>query len=89
MLLNTKSVGVMGDCRSYCYNLALRAVETKDFMTARVFALPIEKLEQISKKIVNNVAGINRVMYDVTTKPPATIEFEWKFKRKTNFLQCS
>ncbi len=77
VLLNTKSVGVMGDCRSYCYNLALRAVETKDFMTARVFAMPIEKLEQISKKIVNNVAGINRVLYDVTTKPPATIEFEW------------
>lgn len=79
VLLNTKSVGVMGDCRSYCYNLALRAVETKDFMTAKVFAIPIEKLEKICKKIINEVEGINRVLYDVTTKPPATIEFEWLF----------
>ena len=76
VLLNTKSVGVMGDLRSYCYGLALRAVKTTDFMTARVFNIPIDTLEHICKKIVNNVSGVNRVLYDVTTKPPATIEFE-------------
>ena len=76
VLLNTKSVGVMGDLRSYCYSLALRAVQTKDFMTASIFKIPFDILENISKRIVNEVAGINRVLFDITTKPPATIEFE-------------
>lgn len=76
VLLNTKSVGVMGDARSYCYSLALRAVETTDFMTATVFKPSFEVLENIAKRIVNEVQGINRVLYDITTKPPATIEYE-------------
>ena len=76
VLTNVKSVGVMGDSRSYCYVLALRAVKTTDFMTAQAFDFSISQLMDISKKIVNEVKEINRVVYDVTTKPPATIEFE-------------
>ncbi len=76
VLLNTKSVGVMGDARSYCYSLALRAVETTDFMTATIYKPSFEVLENIAKRIVNEVQGINRVLYDITTKPPATIEYE-------------
>ena len=76
VLLNTKSVGVMGDLRSYSYSLALRAVKTTDFMTACVFEIPFKNLEIICKRIVNEVFGINRVLYDFTSKPPATIEFE-------------
>ena len=83
VLMNTKTVGVMGDSRSYSYSLALRAVTTDDFMTARVFHMSLKELEKISQKILNKVEGINRVLYDVTGKPPATIEFEWRknFKR--------
>lgn len=76
VLLNTKSVGVMGDLRSYSYSLALRAVKTTDFMTACVFEIPFKRLELICKRIVNEVFEINRVLYDFTSKPPATIEFE-------------
>lgn len=76
VLLNTKSVGVMGDARSYCYSLALRAVETTDFMTASIFKPSFEVLERVAKRIVNEVKGVNRILYDITTKPPATIEYE-------------
>ena len=76
VLLDFKSVGVMGDMRSYCYSLALRAVETVDFMTADVFYIPKSVLDVICKRIVNEVSGINRVLYDITSKPPATIEYE-------------
>ena len=70
------SVGVMGDGRTYDYAIALRAVSTSDFMTADWVRLPYDVLDRVSVRIVNEVAGINRVLYDVTSKPPATIEFE-------------
>ena len=76
VLTNTKSVGVMGDGRSYDYTLALRAVNTSDFMTATFSRLPYDLLEKISTEIVNKVPGINRIVYDITSKPPATIEWE-------------
>lgn len=76
VLTNTKSVGVMGDGRSYEYTLALRAVNTSDFMTAKFSTLPYDLLEKISTEIVNKVPGINRIVYDITSKPPATIEWE-------------
>ena len=76
VLTNTRSVGVMGDGRTYDYTLALRAVETSDFMTADWFHLPWELLDRVSTRIVNEVRGINRVVYDITSKPPATIEWE-------------
>ena len=76
VLTNTRSVGVMGDGRTYDYTLALRAVETSDFMTAAFSRLPWELIERVSTRIVNEVPGINRVVYDVTSKPPATIEWE-------------
>ena len=76
VLTNTKSVGVMGDGRSYEYILAIRAVETSDFMTAKFSALPYDLLEKISTEIVNKVSGVNRIVYDITSKPPATIEWE-------------
>ena len=76
VLTNTRSVGVMGDGRTYDHTLALRAVETSDFMTADFFHLPWEVLDRVSTRIVNEVRGINRVVYDVTSKPPATIEWE-------------
>lgn len=76
VLTNLKSVGVMGDYRTYDYTLALRAVETTDFMTATWAKIPYDILEKVSTRIVNEVKNINRVVYDITSKPPATIEWE-------------
>ena len=73
-LTNMRSVGVMGDGRTYDY--ALRSVSTSDFMTADWVRIPYEVLDKVSVRIVNEVRGINRILYDVTSKPPATIEFE-------------
>ena len=75
-LTNMRSVGVMGDERTYDYAIALRAVNTSDFMTAEAAQIPWEVLGTVTSRIVNEVKGVNRVMYDCTGKPPATIEFE-------------
>jgi len=75
-LLPVKSVGVMGDARTYSYIIALRSVDTLDFMTADWSKIPNPILEKISSRIVNEVRGVNRVVYDITQKPPATIEYE-------------
>ena len=76
ILLPIKTVGVMGDCRTYDATIALRAVTSIDGMTADIFPIPYDVLIEISTSIVNSVSGINRVVYDVTTKPPSTIEWE-------------
>ena len=76
VLTNARSVGVMGDGRTYDYTLALRAVTTADFMTADWARIPYDVLDKISVRIVNEVPGINRICYDITSKPPATIEWE-------------
>ena len=75
-LTNMRSVGVMGDGRTYDYAVALRAVETTDFMTADWAQIPYPVLEKISNRIINEVRHVNRVLYDITSKPPATIEYE-------------
>lgn len=75
-LTNMRSVGVMGDERTYDYAIALRAVNTSDFMTADCSEIPYEVLQRVMTRIINEVKGVNRVMYDLTSKPPGTIEFE-------------
>lgn len=76
VLTNNRTVGVMGDFRTYDYTLALRAVSTTDFMTADFTRIPWEILDKVSNRIVNEVDHINRIVYDITSKPPATIEWE-------------
>ena len=75
-LTNMRSVGVMGDERTYDYAVALRAVNTIDFMTAEAAQIPFEVLQKVMSRIINEVKGVNRVFYDLTSKPPGTIEFE-------------
>ena len=75
-LTNMRSVGVMGDERTYDYAIALRAVKTIDFMTAEAAQLPWELLQKVTSRIINEVGHVNRVVYDITSKPPGTIEFE-------------
>ncbi len=76
VLTDVRSVGVMGDERTYDYMIALRSVKTSDFMTASWVRIPYEVLEKVSSRIVNEVKHVNRVVYDITSKPPATIEWE-------------
>jgi len=75
-LLPVQSVGVMGDQRTYQEAIVLRAITTDDFMTADWARLPADLLARAANRIVNEVKGVNRVVYDITTKPPATIEWE-------------
>ena len=75
-LTNMRSVGVMGDERTYDYAVALRAVNTVDFMTAEATEIPFTILQKVMSRIINEVKGINRVFYDLTSKPPGTVEFE-------------
>ena len=76
VLTSVRSVGVMGDERTYDYTLALRAVQSQDFMTAAWTRLPYELLDKVSSRIVGEVKHINRIVYDITSKPPATVEWE-------------
>ena len=76
VLTDLRSVGVMGDARTYGYTVALRAVTTDDFMTAEWTRLPYDVLERSSNRITNEVTGISRVVFDITSKPPATVEWE-------------
>ena len=76
VLTNMRSVGVMGDSRTYDYTVALRGVTTTDFMTADFAKIPYEVLEIAASRIVNEVKNVNRIVYDIPTKPPATIEWE-------------
>ena len=76
VFLPVKSVGVMGDGRKYDYVIALRAVETSDFMTANWAKLPYDFLDHVSRRIINEIEGISRVTYDISGKPPSTIEWE-------------
>ena len=76
MLTDTRTVGVMGDARTYGYTVALRAVSTDDFMTAEWSRLPYEVLAETSRRITNEVPGVSRVVYDISSKPPATVEWE-------------
>lgn len=75
-LTNMQSVGVMGDERTYDYAVALRAVNTIDFMTAEAVEVPYEVLNKVMSRIINEVKGVNRIFYDLTSKPLGTIEFE-------------
>ena len=75
-LTNMQSVGVMGDERTYDYAIALRSVNTVDFMTAEATNIPYEVLQTVMSRIINEVRGVNRVLYDITSKPPGTIELE-------------
>ena len=76
VITDMRSVGVMGDGRTYDYTLALRAVTTTDFMTADWARIPYDVLEKTSNRIINEVEHVNRIVYDITSKPPATIEWE-------------
>lgn len=76
ILTEDKSVGVMGDGRTYNYAIVIRAVKTSDYMTSEIYSLPVDLLKRISTRITNEVKGVNRVLFDVTSKPPSTIEWE-------------
>ena len=75
-MIPVKTVGVMGDARTYEYIISIRAVTSLDAMTADWAKLPYELLEKISNRIINEVRGVNRILYDISQKPPATIEYE-------------